>query len=63
VDSAHREAPADRTPATSPGTSARQISKEHAMSPFIMIDLVRAIDDDRRRTARPARRFFRRSAR
>ena len=33
------------------------------MSPFIMIDLVRAVDADRRRSPRPAFRFFRRSAR
>jgi hypothetical protein len=28
------------------------ISKEHAMSPLLMIDLVRAIEADRRREAR-----------
>jgi hypothetical protein len=38
------------------------ISKEHAMSPLIMIDLARAIDADRHREGRQSLRRFRRSA-
>jgi len=38
------------------------ISKEHAMSPLIMIDLARAIDADRHREGRQSLRRFPRSA-
>ena len=43
-------------------TDHHRISKEHAMSPLIMIDLVRAIDADRQREGRRILRRFRRSA-
>jgi hypothetical protein len=54
-DSPSGQAPADRP--------EHVTSEEQAMSPIIMIDLVRAIDDDRRRPGRPLFRLFRRGTR